>query len=108
MSKEETKEAVVEETKAEETKTEEVATETTEEEMSPWYYFFSQGCGFCKKSEPIVDQLNESGKYPEILKLDMAEPDNQVLQTLLQQDPHQLMLQKPFVVQEINPEASLY
>ena len=51
MSNEETKEAVVEKTKAEETKVEkakveEVATETTEEELSPWYYFFSQGCGF--------------------------------------------------------------
>ena len=54
MSKEETKEAVVEKTKAKETKVEEVATETTEEEMSPWYYFFSQGCGWCKKSTPGV------------------------------------------------------
>tara|TARA_R100000152_G_C6741697_1_gene165496 strand:+ start:171 stop:1019 length:849 start_codon:yes stop_codon:yes gene_type:complete len=86
MSNEETKEAVVEETKAEETKVEETTAETTEEEMSPWYYFFSQGCGFCKKSEPIIDELNKSGKYPEILKLDMAEPDNQKLNKELQEE----------------------
>ena len=32
---------------------------TEEEELSPWYYFFSVGCGFCKKSEPIIDELNK-------------------------------------------------
>ena len=97
MSKEETKEAVVEETKAEETKVEEAkveeakvedtSAETTdsndgEEELSSWYYFFSQGCGFCKKSEPIIDELNKEGY--DILKLDMAEPDNQKLNKELQ------------------------
>ena len=84
MSNEETKEAVVEETKAEETKVEDTAAETTEEELSPWYVFCSQGCGFCKKAEPIYEELNASGKYPEILKLDMAEPDNQKLNKELQ------------------------
>ena len=42
------------------------------------YYFYSVGCGFCKKAEPIVDELNESGKY-EILKLDLSVKDNQEL-----------------------------
>ena len=49
------------------------------EEQSTFYYFYSQGCGFCKKSEPIVDELNKEGKYPEILKLDLADKDNQGL-----------------------------
>jgi hypothetical protein len=47
-----------------------------EDELSPWYYFFSSGCGWCKKSSPVVEELNEEGKYPEILMLDVAEPDN--------------------------------
>ena len=48
-------------------------------EESTLYYFYSVGCGFCKKAEPIVDEFNKSGKYPEILKLDLAEPDNKGL-----------------------------
>ena len=101
MSNEETKEAVVEETKAEETKVEKAKVEEAkveetkaepvdvveeEEELSPWYVFCSQGCGFCKKAEPIYEELNASGKYPEILKLDMAEPDNQKLNKELQEE----------------------
>ena len=27
--------------------------EVVEETQSPWYYFYSVGCGFCKKVEPI-------------------------------------------------------
>jgi len=50
-----------------------------EEETSPWYVFCSTGCGFCKKAEPVYEELNASGKYPQILKLDLAEPDNQGL-----------------------------
>ena len=50
---------------------------TEEEELSPWYYFFSQGCGWCKKSTPVVEQLIEDGH--DILILDLAEPDNQKL-----------------------------
>ena len=49
---------------------------------SPWYYFFSTGCGFCKRVEPLVDELIEAGN--DILKLDMAEPDNQKLSRELQ------------------------
>tara|TARA_Y100000593_G_C4234162_1_gene298607 strand:- start:116 stop:1021 length:906 start_codon:yes stop_codon:yes gene_type:complete len=46
------------------------------DELSPWYYFFAQGCGWCKKSGPVVEELNATGDYPEILMLDTAEPDN--------------------------------
>ena len=49
-----------------------------EEQLSPLYYFYSVGCGWCKKTEPLVDELNESGDY-EILKLDLSEKDNQEL-----------------------------
>ena len=48
------------------------STENTEievlEEESPWYYFYTVGCGFCKRAEPIVDELNKKGHN--ILKLD--------------------------------------
>ena len=45
---------------------------------STLYYFYSVGCGWCKKTEPLVDELNESGNY-DILKLDLSEKDNQEL-----------------------------
>ena len=32
----------------------EQSTEVTEETQSPWYYFYSVGCGFCKKVDPII------------------------------------------------------
>ena len=53
-------------------------------EDSPWYYFYSIGCGFCKKIEPIIDELNEEGN--DILKLDLTEPDNQKLLNELQKE----------------------
>ena len=43
---------------------------------STLYYFYSVGCGWCKKTEPLIDELNESGDY-EILKLDLSEKDTQ-------------------------------
>ena len=51
---------------------------------STLYYFYSVGCGWCKKTEPLVDELNATGKY-EILKLDLAEKDNQELNNQLKQ-----------------------
>ena len=48
--------------------------EEKKEQLSPLYYFYSQGCGFCKKSEPIIDELNKEGH--DILKLDLADKDN--------------------------------
>ena len=52
-----------------------MAKKKTDKKQSTFYYFYSQGCGFCKKSEPIVDEINKEGKY-EILKLDVADKDN--------------------------------
>ena len=85
MTKEKVQEAVVEEidvAKAAEEKTKEPVTtdENTNdsgEELSPWYYFFSQGCGWCKKATPVVEDLNKKGY--DILMLDLAESDNQKL-----------------------------
>ena len=57
--------------------------EENKEQLSPLYYFYSQGCGFCKKSEPIIDELNKAGYN--ILKLDLAEKDNQGLNNELKQ-----------------------
>tara|TARA_R100001594_G_scaffold592_5_gene2332 strand:- start:1723 stop:2409 length:687 start_codon:yes stop_codon:yes gene_type:complete len=51
---------------------------------STLYYFYSVGCGWCKKTEPLVDELNESGDY-EILKLDLSEKDNQELNKQLKE-----------------------
>tara|TARA_Y100000593_G_scaffold3590_1_gene7065 strand:+ start:2825 stop:3706 length:882 start_codon:yes stop_codon:yes gene_type:complete len=42
------------------------------------YYFYSVGCGWCKKTEPIIDELNGEGYN--ILKLDLAEADNREVQ----------------------------
>ena len=52
MAKEETAVEVIEEP---------TNVEETEEELSPWYYFFSQGCGWCKKASPVVEELIEEG-----------------------------------------------
>jgi thiol-disulfide isomerase/thioredoxin len=51
--------------------------EVVEEEESTLYYFYSVGCGFCKKIDPIIDELNKEGHN--ILKLDLADKDNQGL-----------------------------
>ena len=63
---------------------EEVNVEVAEEETSPWYVFCSTGCGFCKKVEPIVEELNKEGHN--ILKLDLAEGDNQKLNQELKKE----------------------
>ena len=51
------------------------------ESQSNWYYFCSTGCGFCKKVEPIVEQINEEKNDPkyQILRLDLADGDNKKL-----------------------------
>ena len=67
MSKEKTKE-VTESTEA-----------VVEEKESTLYYFYSQGCGWCKRTEPLIDELNNEGGY-NILKLDLADGDNNKLQ----------------------------
>ena len=50
---------------------------------STLYYFYSVGCGWCKKTEPLVDELNESGY--DILKLDLTDKDNQELNKQLKE-----------------------
>ena len=55
-----------------------------QEKLSPLYYFYSQGCGFCKKAEPIIDELIKEGH--DILKLDVAVPDNQGLKAELEKE----------------------
>jgi thiol-disulfide isomerase/thioredoxin len=47
------------------------------------YYFYSVGCGWCKKTEPLIDELNKSGY--DILKLDLSEKDNQELNKQLKE-----------------------
>ena len=78
----EVKEAVVEESVA--VLEEPVDVEGTEEELSPWYVFCSTGCGFCKKAEPVVEELNNEGY--DILTLDLSEPDNAKLNKELQEE----------------------
>ena len=82
---EEKTEKVTEEVKEQKSESvESVETSEEEEELSPWYYFFSVGCGFCKKVEPIIEELNKEGH--DILFLDMAEPDNQKLNAELKKE----------------------
>ena len=54
---------------------EEKNVEVVEEEESTLYYFYSVGCGFCKKLDPIIDELIKEGH--DILRLDLADKDNQ-------------------------------
>ena len=48
------------------------------------YYFYSVGCGWCKRTEPIVDELNKDGYN--ILKLDLADSENQKIQNELKSE----------------------
>ena len=68
------------------TKTKEETLEVVEEieESSPWYYFYSVGCGWCKKTEPIVDELNIEGH--DILKLDVSDPENKKINDELKKE----------------------
>ena len=63
-----------------EVKSKEVIDEVKEEssEESSLYYFYSVGCGWCKKADPVVDELIADGHN--ILKLDLANGDNSKLQ----------------------------
>ena len=58
--------------------------EVVEETQSPLYYFYSVGCGFCKKVEPIVDELIKDGN--DILKLDISDPENQKISQELKKE----------------------
>jgi hypothetical protein len=63
------------------TKTSTKKTQTKKD--STLYYFYSVGCGWCKKCEPIVDELNTEGY--DILKLDLADSNNQGLKKELEE-----------------------
>ena len=45
------------------------------------YYFYSIGCAYCNKAEPIVDELNKEDH--DILKLDIAEKENKEILEVL-------------------------
>ena len=51
---------------------------------STLYYFYSVGCGFCKKLDPIIDELNKEGH--DILRLDLSDKDNQGLKNELSKE----------------------
>jgi thiol-disulfide isomerase/thioredoxin len=53
-----------------------MATKKSKKE-STLYYFHSVGCAFCKRIDPIIDELNNEGKN--ILKLDLSDKDNEGL-----------------------------
>ena len=63
----------------------ESAEAAVEEKESTLYYFYSQGCGWCKRTEPLIDELNKEGNY-NILKLDLADGDNSKLQNEVKQE----------------------
>ena len=62
---------------------------------STLYYFYSVGCGWCKKTEPLIDELNKAGY--DILKLDLAEKDNQELSKQLK-DKYKKQCGTPWLV----------
>jgi len=63
--------------------------------QSELYYFYTVGCAYCKKVEPIVDELIEEGYN--ILKLDLEEPENkQVMDELKVQ--HTFRCGTPFFI----------
>jgi thiol-disulfide isomerase/thioredoxin len=45
---------------------------------SNFYFFYTIGCGWCKKAIPVIDKLNEDGH--DILKLDLAEKENKEIE----------------------------
>ena len=51
---------------------------------STLYYFYSVGCGFCKKLDPIIDELIKEGH--DILRLDLADKDKQGLKNELSKE----------------------
>ena len=67
-----------EDLKTEETPVEESKQSKEESKESQWYYFYTEGCAWCKRANPIVDELINEGH--EILKLDLADGDNRKLQ----------------------------
>jgi len=75
-AKDKNKKSKVEESKIEEESTKKSKVKETKEPQL--YYFYTEGCAWCKRANPIVDELIEEG-HP-ILKLDLADGDNRKLQ----------------------------
>ena len=63
--------------------TEVVEATTEEEKLSPLYFFYTEGCGWCKRVMPVIDELNKEGH--DILKLDLADNDNKEVQKELKE-----------------------
>ena len=63
------------------------------------YYFYSVGCAFCKRIDPIVEQLNKDGY--DILRLDVGEKDNQGLHREIE-NKYDLRCGTPFLVDGSN------
>jgi hypothetical protein len=55
----------------------ETTTKTVEKGTRTLYYAYSVGCGWCKKTEPLIDELNKDGYN--IQKLDVSVPENQTV-----------------------------
>jgi|TARA_B100000287_G_C20461536_1_gene713565 thiol-disulfide isomerase/thioredoxin len=51
---------------------------------STLYFFTSTGCAFCKKLDPIIEELNNSDYN--ILKLDLSDKDNQGLKKEIEKE----------------------
>mgnify|MGYP003110917382 CR=1 FL=1 len=52
--------------------------------QSNLYFFYTVGCGWCKKVEPIVDELNKEGY--DILKLDLEDKTNKEIHIQLKDE----------------------
>tara|TARA_Y100000593_G_C4250254_1_gene306794 strand:- start:433 stop:1044 length:612 start_codon:yes stop_codon:yes gene_type:complete len=65
------------------------------EKESTLYYFYSQGCGYCKKLDPIVEELNNNGH--DILRLDLSDKDNAGLRREIE-NKYDLRCGTPFLV----------
>ena len=66
---------------------------------STLYYFHSVGCAFCKQIDPIVEKLNGEGY--DILRLDLAEEENQGLHREVE-NKYDLRCGTPFLVDGSN------
>ena len=53
------------------------------EKESTLYYFYSVGCAYCNKLEPIVDELNSNGY--DIVKLDTTHKANELFKKEIQE-----------------------
>ena len=78
---------------------EEKNVEVIEKKESTLYYFYSVGCVFCKKLDPIIDELIKEGH--DILKLDLADKDNQGLKKELS-DKYKKQCGTPWLIDASN------